>query len=141
MITREQIHSLASGAGVRKIAVENFLGTIEGVSKLEASMNLAQDARDYKWNAATRAAITRGIELHFASSQRRSPVASAAPSEALRYEVWLHYDVAELPEDEREPITERVARFTYKTQAQKFADSMLSSTCKARVIDNPHFPA
>jgi hypothetical protein len=72
MISRERIQELASRKGVRKIAVENFLGSVEGLSRPAAIMNLAQDARDYRWNAATQSAIKRGIELHFASSQRRS---------------------------------------------------------------------
>lgn len=67
MITREQIETLASRNGVRRIAVENFLGTLglEG-SALAAKLNLRQDARDYKWNAATQSAIARGIDLFYA---------------------------------------------------------------------------
>jgi hypothetical protein len=73
MITSEQIAILAARKGVRKIAVENFLGTLGNEGALAARQNMIADARDYKWNSATMAAIQRGIELHFASSQRRSP--------------------------------------------------------------------
>ena len=72
MITREQIETLASRNGVRRIAVENFLGTLglEG-SALAAKLNLRQDARDYKWNAATQSAIARGIDLFYAEERSR----------------------------------------------------------------------
>lgn len=63
MLTKEQIEKLASGKGVRRIAVENFLGSLGGVDRMGASMNLSQDARDYRWNAATVNAIRKGINL------------------------------------------------------------------------------
>ena len=65
MITSKQIEELANHPDVRRIAVQNFLGSLQGSTKLEATLNLAQDARDYKWNAATTKAIRRGIDLHF----------------------------------------------------------------------------
>lgn len=50
---------------VKTFAVENFLMSLDGLSKMEAGMNLSQDARDYKWNAKTVAAIRKGIEQHY----------------------------------------------------------------------------
>lgn len=66
MITREQIAELANRKGVRRIAVLNFVGSLGREGPMAAKLNLAQDARDYKWNAATQAAIRRGIDLHYA---------------------------------------------------------------------------
>jgi len=66
MLTSEKIAELANRNGVRRIAVENFLGTVgSNPNAYAATQNLYQDARDYKWNAATQTAIRRGIELHF----------------------------------------------------------------------------
>ena len=63
MLTKEQIDKLASGKGVRRIAVENFLGSLGGSDRMGASMNLHADAKCYKWNAATVNAIRKGINL------------------------------------------------------------------------------
>jgi len=52
----------------------------------------------------------------------------------FRYEVRLRYDAAEANEPPQ-PTDEVVARFKYAGQARKFAKSMLSLTCWARVID------
>jgi hypothetical protein len=65
MITKERIEQLASKRGVRRIAVENFLASLESGSESGAMMNLVQDARSYKWNAATVAAIRTGIREAF----------------------------------------------------------------------------
>jgi hypothetical protein len=57
------IESLASLPGVKRIAVENFLGSLSPDESLsDALKNLCLDARSYKWNAATVKAITQGIE-------------------------------------------------------------------------------
>lgn len=65
-ITSEQIIQLASGKGVRRIAVENFLGTIEtNPNERAATQNLYADAASYRWNCATQNAIRRGIKIHF----------------------------------------------------------------------------
>lgn len=61
-LTSEEIGKLASRAGVRKIAVENFLMSM-GDDASAARANLGQDARDYKWNSATQKAIRDGISL------------------------------------------------------------------------------
>jgi hypothetical protein len=68
MLTPSQIQELANRQGVRRIAVENSLSTLghEGAAgKRGALRNLSQDARDYRWNAATQNAIRRGIALFF----------------------------------------------------------------------------
>lgn len=67
MLTLQQIEKLASRKGVKRIAVENFLMSLESLDALEAYGNLDQDTRCYKWNTATRNAIGDGIKLHFAS--------------------------------------------------------------------------
>lgn len=60
-LTNEEIAQFASGAGVKKIAVENFLSTM-GENRYVAQQNMALDARLYKWNAATKNAIMKGIK-------------------------------------------------------------------------------
>lgn len=59
-LTSDEISKLASAAGVKRIAVENFLSTM-GDNAIYAGMNLNDDARCYRWNAATQSAIRRGI--------------------------------------------------------------------------------
>ena len=67
MLTEKQIDELASGKGVRRIAVENFLATVEvNRNAVEAIQNLRYDAGCYRWNDATCKAIRKGIELNFA---------------------------------------------------------------------------
>lgn len=61
MITSEQIEKLASRKGAKRIAVENFLGTLGTMSRADALGNLDADARAYRWNAATVNAIRAGI--------------------------------------------------------------------------------
>lgn len=74
MITNDQINVLANKNGVRRIAVENFLGTlgpdISSVARLWALTNLSHDAKSYHWNAATIAAIHAGIDIHFRSVEK-----------------------------------------------------------------------
>ena len=67
-LTSADITKLAAKKGVRKIAVENFLGTLgsEGpAGKSGALHNLYSDAASYKWNAATVTAIESGISKFF----------------------------------------------------------------------------
>ena len=61
MITSSQISRLATRDGVRRIAVENFLSSMDDPS--EALANLELDARLYRWNAATVRAIRDGIRM------------------------------------------------------------------------------
>lgn len=58
-----QIAMLAGRSKVRRIAVENFLSSMEGLTRMQALGNLYLDAGLYGWNAATVAAIRKGIEL------------------------------------------------------------------------------
>lgn len=65
-LTHEDIEKLASRKNVRRIAVENFLMTVEANPDASAALyNLQCDARSYKWNAATYRAIQAGIFKHF----------------------------------------------------------------------------
>ena len=61
LLTYDEIEKLAARKGVRRIAVENFLGTM-GDNQWFARANLYDDARVYKWNAATVKAISAGID-------------------------------------------------------------------------------
>lgn len=61
MITQDRINALASREGVQKTAVENFLGTLEGLTQAEALANLELDAISYRWGTATSRAIQQGI--------------------------------------------------------------------------------
>lgn len=57
---------LANRSGVNSNAVLNFLMTIESNDSASiAGMNLEMDAKLYRWNAATKAAIRAGIQKHF----------------------------------------------------------------------------
>lgn len=59
-LSRERINELAGKLGVRSVAVKNFLGSM-GDDEDNARANLNQDARAYRWNLATIAAIKAGI--------------------------------------------------------------------------------
>ncbi len=63
MLTSKQIETLASRPGVKRIAVENFLSSLSGNGSDDFE-NCRMDARLYKWNAATVAAINKGISLN-----------------------------------------------------------------------------
>lgn len=59
-----QIRELSQRKGVRRVAVENFLGTLtNNGSPEEAVYNMLLDAGLYRWNQETINAIKRGIEL------------------------------------------------------------------------------
>ena len=67
-LTSKTIAKLAARKGVRKNAVENFLGTLgfEGSAGRSGALhNLYSDAKSYRWNCATISAIERGINLYF----------------------------------------------------------------------------
>jgi hypothetical protein len=62
-LTSEEIEKYASRKGVRRIAVENFLGTLGFAGSMQGELiNMRNDARVYGWTAATQAAITAGIK-------------------------------------------------------------------------------
>lgn len=50
---------------IKQNAVDNFLASLGSLTKDQALANLALDARSYRWNAETVAAIKGGIEAHF----------------------------------------------------------------------------
>jgi len=58
----EEIEKFASRAGVKKIAVENFLMSM-GDNPINAQLNLGIDTRLYSWNSQTVKAIQDGIRL------------------------------------------------------------------------------
>jgi hypothetical protein len=62
-LTADQIAKLASKKGAKSSAVENFLGSLGGMSRMDALMNLTYDAASYKWKSATVSAIRSGILL------------------------------------------------------------------------------
>lgn len=62
-LSGDQIEKFASRKGVKRIPVENFLASLNGSSVSDALMNVRNDARSYKWNAATEKAIRDGITL------------------------------------------------------------------------------
>lgn len=65
-LTNAEIEKLAGRAGVRRSAVENFLGTLgHAGSKRGEFHNLFEDAARYDWNVATIRAIEAGIKLTY----------------------------------------------------------------------------
>jgi hypothetical protein len=48
-----------------RVAVDNFLASLGGLTAQAAFANSRQDARAYGWNAATVDAVARGISEHF----------------------------------------------------------------------------
>ena len=61
-----KIEKLSSKKGVKKIAVQNFLGTVgSNPDYMSASMNAEMDAGMYGWNYATQGAIHEGISIFF----------------------------------------------------------------------------
>ena len=64
MLTNDKIIELAKKPGVKQIAVENFLITVDhNIDKMSAELNLEMDAKSYGWNQATISAIKEGIRL------------------------------------------------------------------------------
>lgn len=62
-LTSEEIEKYASRKGVKKIAVENFLGTLGGAGSMGGELaNLYADTQAYKWNSATVKVIESGIK-------------------------------------------------------------------------------
>lgn len=61
-LTFAEIEQFSTRKGVKAIAVENFLSSCEGELS-HALGNLRQDARVYRWNAATVKAIEAGLKL------------------------------------------------------------------------------
>jgi len=66
----EEIEKLASGKGIKKIAVENFLMSLDGLTEYQAVKNLELDKKLYSWNAAIVRAIRKGMGKHFKQSMK-----------------------------------------------------------------------
>ena len=65
-LTNKEIEALASAPKVRRIAVENALGTMgTSLTQWEQEGNLRMDADMYGWNAPTVRAIRKGIALAY----------------------------------------------------------------------------
>ncbi len=64
-LTSEEISTLSSRKGVKRIAVENFLCSLGDMSYQEAVGNCEMDASSYRWNYETSGAIREGILLAF----------------------------------------------------------------------------
>jgi hypothetical protein len=63
-LTNEEILKLASKKGVKRIAVINFLSTLDlKIGAYGNTMNAGMDAAMYKWNSATVNAIMTGIRM------------------------------------------------------------------------------
>lgn len=65
MLKDTDIEKLSARKGVRAIAVQNFLSSLDGTNLACALGNLSMDARLYKWNSATVGAIRAGIMKKF----------------------------------------------------------------------------
>jgi hypothetical protein len=65
MLKPERITELATGKNVKRIAVENFLSTLGGLSYEDAVGNCSLDAKSYGWNLETYCALCEGIREHF----------------------------------------------------------------------------
>jgi len=62
-LTSVEIEKYASRKGVKRVAVENFLGSIGYAGSLAGELrNMYDDARAYRWNSATQNAIAAGIK-------------------------------------------------------------------------------
>ena len=63
-LTAGEIERLASRKGARRIAVENFLGSMDpAISGRDHLKNLFADVAAYRWSSSTQHAIAAGIRL------------------------------------------------------------------------------
>lgn len=70
LLTPKEILTLAAGAGVKRIAVENFLSSLDNALPMQGHlMNLEMDAASYKWNYATQSAIRAGIIIAYGEAR------------------------------------------------------------------------
>ncbi len=63
VLTPEQVEGFASRPGVKRVAVQNFLGSLTSgnSNRSGAISNLFKDAKQYNWDMATVDAIQAGI--------------------------------------------------------------------------------
>lgn len=142
------IGRLASKSGVKRIAVENFLSSLDpNMSQWEHYENLRADAASYKWNVATVKAITQGIRLAYGAEENIAPlVAALAPAVIAKVAERLgtkknpgkwyivetrdkRLSVAKVDAPEGEPIThkgEPVIRWSGAFKTKKEADHKLT---------------
>lgn len=65
-LSEKEIKKFASMSGAKKIAVENFLGSLPlDIGEMGNKFNLANDAASYGWNGQTVWAIECGIDAAF----------------------------------------------------------------------------
>jgi hypothetical protein len=69
MLTPSRIEKLAKGKNVKTAAVENFLSSLGDMTYQDAVANVECDARSYRWNHETSAAIRKGLSEHFYGSK------------------------------------------------------------------------
>jgi len=65
MLTAKRIEELAFGPKIRRVAVENFLSSLDGLDYQDAKANLEVDAASYRWSEETVSAVWQGILEHF----------------------------------------------------------------------------
>lgn len=71
-LTGAEIGRLAGRPGVRRVAAENFLATLdEGIGAGGNLANLELDARLYGWSRATVKAIEDGIRMAFSNGKEK----------------------------------------------------------------------
>jgi hypothetical protein len=70
-LTIDEINKYASRKGVKRIAVENFLGSLGLAGSMRGELiNMQSDAVLYGWNSATQNAITAGIKKAYKSTKK-----------------------------------------------------------------------
>lgn len=62
-LTGADLERFASRANARRVAVENFLGTLDGLTYTEALKNLEADRKGYGWKSPTVSAILAGLNF------------------------------------------------------------------------------
>ena len=76
------VESQANKAGVKKLAVENFLMSIDSNKTIQdAIANLYYDAKLYAWNYQTIDVILKGIHKYFKQYQSKQSKQSLQPGE------------------------------------------------------------
>lgn len=63
-LSASEIELFSKRRGVKKLAVENFLGSLYG-TRQDCINNAWFDSKSYRWNEATQRAILEGIDYAF----------------------------------------------------------------------------
>lgn len=69
---------------INRIAVSNFLASLQGLSYQEAVANCELDARAYGWNFATTAMIREGLCRHYFPQRKTSGEIAGSALMAVR---------------------------------------------------------